>query len=104
MYPAYASPHIDTIAGMPDTFHVSEPVHIRRDDGAPIPGHYEMEVVDADGRRLRRYLTDKGRAEVLRLLDAGRDALSEEQLADLTVEPDLDVLLERMDREAGEGA
>jgi hypothetical protein len=63
-----------------------------------------MEVVDADGRRLRRYLTDKGRAEVLRLLDAGRGALTEEQLTDLTVEPDLDVLLERMDREAGEGA
>ena len=88
---------------MPDTFRVTEPVHIRRDDGAPIPGHYEMEVVSRDGRRLRRFLTDKGRAQVLRLLDAGQQELSQEEIADLTVEPDLDVLLQRMDREAGEG-
>jgi hypothetical protein len=89
---------------MPSTFRLSEPVHVRNDDDAPIPGHYEIDVVGPDGASARRFLTDKGRAEVLRLLDAGRHDVSEQELGDLTVEPDLGALLERMDREGGEGA
>ena len=52
---------------------------------------------------VRRFLTDKGRAEMLRLMDDGRRDISEEELSELTTEPDLAVLLDRMDREAGEG-
>ena len=86
-----------------DSFRLTDPVHVLDDDDAPIPGHYELDVVSPDGERRRRYLTDKGRAEVLRLLDEGTDEVSAEELDDLTVEPDLGTLLARMDREAGEG-
>jgi hypothetical protein len=74
------------------------------DDDAPIPGHYEIDVWTADGKPRRRYLTDKGRAEMLRLMDDGRREISEEEFNDLTTEPDLATLLAKMDREAGEGA
>jgi hypothetical protein len=80
------------------------PVHELDDDDAPIPGHYEIEVWAADGEPQRRFLTDRGRAEMLRLMDDGRREISEQELNDLTTEPDLATLLARMDREAGEGA
>ncbi len=80
------------------------PAHVVDDDDAPLPGHYEVEVWTADGEPLRRFLTDKGRAEVLRLMDEGARELSEEELHDLTTEPNLAALVARMGREAGEGA
>jgi hypothetical protein len=80
------------------------PVHVLDDDEAPLPGHYEVEVWTSDGEPLRRFLTDKGRAALLRLLDEGRSHISEEELNGLTTAPDLAALLDRMGREAGEGA
>jgi hypothetical protein len=80
------------------------PVHVLDDDEGPLPGHYEIEVWAANGEPQRRFLTDKGRAEMLRLMDDGRREISEQELHDLTTEPDLATLLARMDREAGEGA
>jgi hypothetical protein len=80
------------------------PVHVLDDDDAPLPGHYEIEVWPSDGEPRRRFLTDKSRAEMLRLMDDGRREISEQELHDLTTEPDLASLLARMDREAGEGA
>jgi hypothetical protein len=80
------------------------PEHVLDDDDAPIPGHYEVEVWTADGEPLRRFLTDKGRAAMLRLLDEGRSEISEDEFNDLTTEPDLVALVARMDSEAGEGA
>jgi len=79
------------------------PVHVLDADDAALPGHYEIEVWAVDGGSVRRFLTDKGRAEMLRLMDDGRRDISEEELSELTTEPDLAVLLDRMDREAGEG-
>jgi hypothetical protein len=82
----------------------AEPAHVLDGEDAPLPGHYEARFVTDDGRELRRYLTDKGRTGVLRLLASGTDRFSEEDLDTLTVEPDLDALVERMAAESGEGA
>jgi len=86
------------------TFRLTQPVHVRNVEHAPIPGHYELDVEADDGRTLRRFATDKGRAEILRRLDKGLHDITQDEFDDLTVLPDMDALLERMDREAGEGA
>jgi hypothetical protein len=80
------------------------PTFVRDARDAPIPGHHEATFTAGDGTRVRRYLTDKGRAEVLRGIDEGRRTLTEADFEALTVEPSLKALLARMDREAGEGA
>ena len=81
-----------------------EPSHVLDDGDAPVPGHYEATFVADDGHELRRYLTDKGRTAVLRTLAGGSDRFTDEDLETLTVEPDLDRLVERMVAESGEGA
>lgn len=86
------------------TFRLGEPFHVRNAEGAPIPGHYELDLEVDDGRTLRRFVTDKGRAEILRRLDEGLHDITQDEFDDLTVEPDMDALLERMGWEAGEGA
>ena len=87
-----------------ETFRLTQPVHVRNAEHAPIPGHYELDIEVNDGPTLRRFVTDKGRAEILRRLDEGLPDITQDELDDLTVEPDMDVLLERMGREAGDGA
>jgi hypothetical protein len=82
----------------------NEPSHVVDDDDAPLPGHYEATFVTDDGRELVRFLTDKGRTTVLRILDAGTDRFTDDDLETLTVEQDLSVLVERMAAESGEGA
>ena len=86
------------------TFRLTEPFHVRNAEGAPIPGHYELDVEVDDGRTLRRFATDKGRAEIFRRLDDGLHDITQDEFDHLTVAPDMDALLERMDREAGDGA
>lgn len=86
------------------TFRLTEPFHVRNAEGAPIPGHYELDVGVSDGRTLRRFATDKGRAEISRRLDEGLPDITQDEFDHLTVVPDMDVLLERMGREAGDGA
>jgi len=76
----------------------------KRGARAPIPGHYELDVEVDDGRTLRRFATDKGRAEIFRRLDEGLHDITQEEFDHLTVVPDMDALLARMDREAGDGA
>ena len=68
-----------------------------------LPGHYRAEFRASDGSLVRRYLTDKGRARLLRWIDEGGEELSGAQLRDLTVEPDLDSLVARMEHESGDG-
>ena len=82
----------------------AEPAHVLDDEDAPLPGHYEATFVADDGSELLRFLTDKGRTAVLRSLAAGTDRFTREDLETLSVEPDLDTLLERMTAESGEGA
>jgi hypothetical protein len=81
-----------------------DPTHVLDDRDAPLPGHYEVELIAPDGSRVRRFLTDKGYAALLRMIGEGRRQLSGDDFEVHTVEPDLDALVGRMDREAGEGA
>jgi hypothetical protein len=81
-----------------------EPRHVLDAEDAPLPGHYEADFVTPDGGRVRRYLTDKGRTTVLRILAEGTHGFSVDDLRRHTVEPDLDQLVARMAAEAGEGA
>jgi hypothetical protein len=74
------------------------------DEDAPLPGHYEVEVWTCDGEPVRRFVTDKGRAALLRLMDEGRTEISEDEVNELTTAPDLASLLDRMGSEAGDGA
>ena len=86
------------------TFRLTQPFHVRNGEEAPLPGHYELDVEVDDGRTLRRFATDKGRAEILRRLDDGLPAITQDELDDLTVVPDMNALVERMGHEAGDGA
>lgn len=69
-----------------------------------LPGHYEAEFRGSDGAVVRRYLTDKGRAWLLQLVDGGRRDLSPDELRHHTVAPDLDELVAKMEHESGDGA
>ena len=87
------------------TYRLDEkPVYILDESDGPLPGHYEVEVSTDDGDRVRRFLTDRGRAVLLRLMDAGRQEISSTELREFTVEPDIDALVARMEHESGEGA
>ena len=65
---------------------------------------YEAEIRDGRREEIRRYLTDKGRATMLRLLDDGRRSLSAEEIEVLTVPPEVGALLERTEQESRDGA
>lgn len=80
-----------------------EPRFVSDEGDERIPGHYEIALSD-DDERVTRYVTDKGRATLLAILDEGRRELSQQEFDDHTVEPDLDALVERLVREGGEGA
>jgi hypothetical protein len=81
-----------------------EPTFVRDAGEGRLPGHYEAAFTRDDGERIVRYLTDKGRAEILRAMEDGPAELSAEAFEEHSVEPDLEALLGRMDREGGEGA
>ena len=83
---------------------VDGPRFIEDDDDAPLPGHYEATFRTDDGGVVERYVTDKGRASLLRMVDAGRTTLTEQEFIDLTTPPTLDDLLAPVEAEAGEGA
>ena len=79
------------------------PRSVRDDDDASLPGHYEATFRTDDGEVVERYVTDKGRAGLLRMADDGRRTLDEQEFTDLTTAPTLDDLLAALDAEAGEG-
>lgn len=81
-----------------------EPAFVLHGDDDRIPGHYELLLSTSTGHRVTRFLTDKGRATILQIMDEGRRELTQTEFDDHTVEPDLDALLERVVREGGEGA
>ena len=92
-------------AGTGSTYRLpAEPSHVLDPEDAPVPGHYEATFLTEEGEETRRYLTDKGRTAVLRMLAAGTDRFTREELEEHTVEPDLGELVARMDAESGEGA
>ena len=76
--------------------------HVVDDERSDLSGHYEA-TFSSDGERVERFLTDKGRAELLRLVDAGQRSFTREELDWLTTPPSFDDLLEAMDGEGAEG-
>ena len=80
------------------------PKHVIGDARDPIPGHYEATFRASDGTSIRRYLTDKGRAELLVRLDEGDHEFSADELRLFSVVADLDSLVATMERESGDGA
>jgi hypothetical protein len=79
------------------------PDHVLDSEDSPLPGHYEA-VFSTRGDRVVRFLTDKGRAELLRLLDSGQRTFTLDELERLTTPPSMSDLLATMDREGAEGA
>jgi hypothetical protein len=79
------------------------PSFVADGDEARLSGHYEVRLTTGGAAAVTRYLTDKGRAEVLRIMESRR-SLTASEFEEHTVEADLGVLLARMDREGGEGA
>lgn len=80
------------------------PANVAHEGSGPLPSHYVAEFITLDGERVRRYLTDKGRAAVLRRMDEGQIVFSSEEVQEFTVAPDIEGLVARMERESGEGA
>jgi hypothetical protein len=87
------------------TFTIREgPSHVAHEGAGMLSGFYRAEFVDENGEPLPRYLTDKGRAELLRRVDDGQSEFSKTELEEMSVAPTLEALEERTDKEAGEGA
>ena len=80
------------------------PRHVTHDDRSELPGHHEATFAPSEGEPFDRYLTDKGRAELLRSVDAGQHAFTSEELDWLTTEPTMAALLASMAEEGAEGA
>jgi hypothetical protein len=75
-----------------------------RQSGDDVPIRYEARFMTPEGSTIVRFLTDKGRAQMLRALDDGRGSFSSQELVDMTVVPDEDRLRARIVKEGGEGA
>lgn len=82
---------------------VDGPRHVTHEDRKELPGHYEA-TFETGGERLDRYMTDRGRAELLRLVDAGQETFDREEMDWLTTEPTIDALRTSMAGEGAEGA
>jgi hypothetical protein len=80
------------------------PMNVADEGQGPLPSHYVAELTTSEGERVRRYLTDKGRAAVLRRMDEGQESFSRDEVEEFSVEPDIEALVARMERESGEGA
>lgn len=80
------------------------PSNVVDEGSGPLPSHYVAEFISSEGERLQRFLTDKGRAAVLRRIDEGQLEFSPDEVQDFTVEPDIEALVAQMERESGEGA
>jgi hypothetical protein len=80
-----------------------EPRFVRDDDSSPLPGHYEATFRTDDGVVVERYVTDKGRAALLRISDHGRRVLDEREFIGLTTAPTLEHLLAALNADGGEG-
>lgn len=79
------------------------PTHVTHEGPSLLSGYYTVVLTTDDGARITRYLTDRGRASMLDRVDAGQRRFSQEELDQMTVEPDLETLEARFDAEAGEG-
>ncbi len=65
---------------------VSGPRHVIDAGDEELVAHYEASFSTPHGALLERFLTDKGRAALLRRIDEGRRSFSGEELEELSVE------------------
>ncbi len=82
---------------------VDGPYHVLDQDEGPLTAYYAVRFTTALGEEIERFLSDRGRAEMLRLIDRGQRAFSRTQLDDLTVPPSVEPLVSRIEAEGGEG-
>lgn len=83
---------------------VDGPAHVRAPEDSPLPGWYEAVFATVDGRRIRRYLSDAGRAKVLVRRGEGLIDFTAEEFDLWTAPPDAEAIESRYDAEAGQGA
>jgi hypothetical protein len=82
---------------------VQHPRHVLDEAGDTLPGHYVVRFASVPGAGFDRFLTDRGYAELLRLLDEGRQSFSADEVEALTTPPTLEDLLATMQAESGVG-
>lgn len=82
---------------------VDGPHHEIAPEGTLLTGYYRAVFERGDGERIERFLTDAGRAEVLRRRGEDDPTFDGEEFEDWTVVPDVTALLARYTAEAGVG-
>lgn len=83
---------------------VEGPTAVRQDGGdEDVPLRYQAHFSTPEGSTTLRFLTDKGRAQLLRALDDGRESFSTDEFEEMTLPPDLTLLRARFTKEGGEG-
>ena len=83
---------------------LSGPRHVRESTPTRMTGYYSAEFADSrDGSRRLRFLTERGRAELLDRMDGGQRAFSAQELDEMTVRADFEALEARYQAEAGVG-
>ncbi len=80
------------------------PRHVLDEAATELPGHYQATFSTSQDERFERFLTDKGYAELLRLVDAGQRSFTLDELEWLSTPPVIADLLATMQSESGEGA
>lgn len=83
---------------------IDGPSHVAGGSGDELPGHYEVHFRSPDGTVSERYLTDKGRAALLRLIDEGQGTFTHTEVEDLSTPATIEDLLATMVAESGDGA
>ncbi len=83
---------------------VEGPEHSRAPKGSPLVGYHHAVFATEEGKRLRRYLSDMGVAEIMRRQGTDAATFSIEEFDRWTVPPDMEALEARYDAEAGQGA
>jgi hypothetical protein len=79
------------------------PRHVLDDGDQGLPGHYVVRFSERGGEPFDRFLTDRGYAQLLQLLDDGRRTFTTDELLSLTTPPTLEDLLATMQAESGVG-
>lgn len=79
------------------------PRHVVDETSGDLPGHYEVSIRSSEGQVIERYLTDKGRAELLRLMDSDQRTFTWIELERMSTPATIEDLIATMVAESGEG-
>ena len=83
---------------------ITGPEHLLAPERSALTGYYRVVFSSDAGETLERYLTDAGRAEILRRRGDGDPTLSSKEYRQWTVVPNMVALEARYHAEAGQGA